>query len=102
MKKGTLVKMTKHGFDFYHNPVHTFDGSQLRGNIDFKSYEERFCEIFALMGTGKVLIIEPTQVKVKWKFKHKGMYFYSTMWYENKDIRELTLFEKILNFIGVK
>jgi hypothetical protein len=102
MKKGTLVKMTEHGFKFYHNPVKMFDGFQIRGKVEPESFNSCVCELLAVLGTGTIIKVEPDQVKVKWKFKNKGMYFYYTMWYANEDVRKLTLFEKILNFIGVK
>ena len=99
MKKGTLVKMTAKGFHFYHNIYYMFDGSQLRGNVDAKAFEDRMCESLAILGTGKVIKVEPTQVKVRWKLNNAGMYFYSTMWYELDDGRKLSLLERIKEFL---
>ncbi len=99
MKKGTLVKMTDRGFHFYHNIDDMFDGSQLRGNVDAKSFESSMCESLAILGTGKVVIVEPTQLKVRWSFSNASMNFYYTMWYDLKDVRKLSLLERIKEFL---
>ena len=95
MKINDRVKMTDRGFHFYHNIDDMFDGSQLRGNVDAKSFESVVCESLAILGTGKVVIVEPTQVKVRWSFNNASMNFYYTMWYDLKDVRKLSLFERI-------
>lgn len=103
MKKGTLVKMTKEGFAFHHNPDRVFDAYCLRDVITYKHYSESFCETLAIMGTGKVLFSKTVEGetihKVKWELKHNGMYFYYTMWYDLKDIRKLSLLERIKEFL---
>jgi hypothetical protein len=95
-----LVKMTKEGFAFHHNPDRMFDAHNVQGVVKYKHYRESFCETLAIMGTGKVLLSKTedkeTIHKVRWKFKHAGMFFYYTMWYGERDIRPLTLVERIL------
>lgn len=96
--------MTKEGFAYHHNPARTFEAFSLPfldGRIiTDENFTTSFCETLAIMGTGKVLISKTecgeTSHKVRWKFKHAGMFFYYTMWYEEKDIRPLTLVERIL------
>jgi hypothetical protein len=99
MKKGTLVKMTDRGFHFYHNIDDAFDGWQLRGEVNASSFEQMLCESLAILGTGKVIIVESDQVKVCWKFNNAGMYFHYTMWYDLRDVRKLSLLERIKEFL---
>ena len=99
-----LVKMTKEGFAYHHNPKLAFEAFSLfapeKRVITEEHFTQTFCETLAIMGTGKVLLSKTedkeTIHKVRWKNSHNGMYFYYTMWYGEKDIRPLTLVERIL------
>lgn len=96
--------MTKEGFAFHHNPDRMFDAFCLSSEngriITNKNFTTVLCETLAIMGTGKILLSKTegkeTTHKVHWKFKHNGMFFYYTSLYDDKDVRPLTLFEKIL------
>jgi hypothetical protein len=95
MKIGDKVKMTKQGFQYYHNLEYRIDGFRRCGKLEERDVPELVCSMLSIMGVGEVIDKEEDCFKIRWKLSHSGVYFYSTHWYEIGDIRPLTLWEKI-------
>lgn len=100
LKIGDKVKMTKKGFKFYANLDIQFDMGSVGRKMDEKHFTQAVCEQFAIHGVGTVKKFnESGEPYIRWDFAIDGMEYHYTHYFENKDIRKLTMLEKIMLFL---
>jgi hypothetical protein len=97
LKIGDKVKMTKKGFKFYADVEKSFQCHSVGGSMKSKHFTQSVCELFAIHGVGTIVnyIPESDTLKIRWNYKIDGLNIFYTHYYEYKDIKKLSLFDKI-------
>jgi hypothetical protein len=100
LKIGDKVKMTPQGFKFYANLDIQFDMCSVGEKMDERHFTQAVCEQFAIHGVGVVKKFNKEQNPyIRWDFAIDGMKYHYTHYFQNKDVRKLTLLEKIMIFL---
>jgi hypothetical protein len=96
LKKGDLVLMTNKGFAYYGNLDKRFHSHQIDGKLSFEHFENLMCDFMAVQGVGEVRDFNTDGAPlIRWRNSVKGIYYFHSFYYEAKDVRKLTFFEKL-------
>jgi hypothetical protein len=96
LKIGDKVKMTKRGFIFYANVDTSFDMFSVGGKMSHENYTSAICQQFAIHGVGTIKRFnDEGSPLVRWEFSIDGMEYHYSHYFDKKDIRKLTLLEKL-------
>lgn len=101
IKKGDTVVINKKGFAYYGNPDHTFESFKIADGVKEREFTMAVCELFSILGTGKVIRVNENAACVRFENKILGMRFCFTHYYEFEDIEKLTIIKRIKRFLGV-
>jgi hypothetical protein len=96
LKIGDKVKMTPRGFKFYANLDTSFDMGSVAGSMNSQQFTQAICEQFAIHGVGVVKKFNTEgEPYIRWEFSIDGMNYHYSHYFDKKDIRKLTLLEKL-------
>lgn len=97
LKTGDKVKMTARGFKFYSDLEISHRMSSKGSKMDYESFENAVCELFAIHGIGVVKKFNSYgDPYIRWDFSIGGKYFHYAHYFEPKDIKKLSLLDKII------
>lgn len=97
LKIGDKVKMTKRGFKFYSDIDIQFVMGSVGGKMNAGYFTMAVCEQFAIHGIGTVKKFnDEGNPYIKWEYRLDGIKYYYHHYFDLKDIKKLSLLDKLI------
>lgn len=101
LKIGDKVKMTPRGFRFYSNVDTAFEMNCVAGVMKEEHFTSAICGLFAIHGVGTIKRFDSDgDPFIRWDFSINGTKYHYSHYFDKKDIRKLTLLEKLKRILS--